>query len=185
MAIKPNKANIPIIMQKGINLGYRSVLSNEIATERLNKFKRHSVPKLKKAAFANMKIGRITKDVFFITPPPFYVYYIIPLRKCKEKFAWLSGTRLRITPKACMKSATCCGMESMRSIAWNQHEVLYGINPKEDTRLRVMPYACGDSILTYGEITYQPFGLDKKIPSQLRWNFFVWSDLNRCHQFLG
>ena len=38
----------------------------------------------------------------------------------------------------------------------------YAINPKEDTRWRVMPYACGDYILTCGEITYQSFGLDRK-----------------------
>ncbi len=42
---------------------------------------------------------------------------------------------------------------------------LYGINPKEDTRYRVMPYAYGDYILTCGEITYQSFGLDRKSKS--------------------
>ena len=61
-----------------------------------------------------------------------------------------------------MESATCCGMEWARSAVWNHHEVMYGINPKENTRWRVMPYAYGDSILTCGEITYQSFGLDKK-----------------------
>ena len=47
-----------------------------------------------------------------------------------------------------MKSATCCGMELARSAVWNHHEVMYGINPKENARWRVMPY--------------QSFGLDKK-----------------------
>ncbi len=71
ITIKPNKANIPIITQKGINLGYRSVLSNEIAIEKLNKFKRHLIPKLKKMAFVNMKKGSMIKVDFFIFPPPF------------------------------------------------------------------------------------------------------------------
>ena len=48
------------------------------------------------------------------------------------------------------------------SAVWNQHEVLNVINPKEDTRWRVMPYAFGDYILTCGEITCQSFGLDRK-----------------------
>ena len=61
-----------------------------------------------------------------------------------------------------MESAICCGMELARSAVWNHHEVMYGINPKENARWRVMPYAYGDSILTCGEITYQSFGLDKK-----------------------
>ena len=60
-----------------------------------------------------------------------------------------------------MESATCCGMELARSAVWDHHEVMYGIDPKENTRWRVMPYAYGDSILTCGEITYQSFGLDK------------------------
>ena len=30
-----------------------------------------------------------------------------------------------------MESATCCGMELARSVVWNHHEVMYGINPKE------------------------------------------------------
>ena len=60
-----------------------------------------------------------------------------------------------------MKSAAG-GMESRRRREWNHHEVMYGINPKENARWRVMPYAYGDYILTCGEITYQSFGLDKK-----------------------
>lgn len=90
IATKPKRDIIPRTMQNGINLGNCSATggpSNEIAIDKLNKFKRHSVPKLKKVAFANMKIGRIIKDVFFIMPPPFYVYYSIFLRKCKEKIA--------------------------------------------------------------------------------------------------
>ena len=43
-----------------------------------------------------------------------------------------------ITAKPWMKSATCCGMKSRRSLVCNHHEVMYGINPKEDTRWRVI-----------------------------------------------
>ncbi len=39
---------------------------------------------------------------------------------------------------------------------------MHSINPKEKCTLCVMPYAYGDYILTYGEITYQSFGLDRK-----------------------
>ena len=55
---------------------------------------------------------------------------------------------------------------------WNQHEVLNVINPKEDTRWRVMPYAFGDYILTCGEITCQSFGLDRKKTVRKR-SFFL------------
>ena len=78
-----------------------------------------------------------------------------------------------ITPRAWMESATCCGMELARSAVWNHHEVMYGINPKENARWHVMPYAYGNSILTCGEITYQSFGLDKKILGTSPRNFFV------------
>ena len=30
-----------------------------------------------------------------------------------------------ITPKACMKSATCCGMESTRSVGWNPSKTVW------------------------------------------------------------
>ena len=80
-----------------------------------------------------------------------------------------------------MESATCCGMELARSAVWNHHEVMDGINPKENARWRVIPYACGDSILTCVEITYQSFGLDKKRTKHPLRSFFVCSDLNRCH----
>ena len=33
-----------------------------------------------------------------------------------------------------IKSATCCGMESRRSLVWNHHEVMYGINPQINAR---------------------------------------------------
>ena len=72
-----------------------------------------------------------------------------------------------------MKSAVG-GMESRRRSVWNHHEVMYGINPKENARWRVMPYAYGDSILTCGEITYQSFGLDKKRTKHLLRSFFGW-----------
>ena len=48
------------------------------------------------------------------------------------------------------------------SLVWNHGNAVYGIKPQENARWRVMPYAYGDSILTYGEIPYQSFGLDKK-----------------------
>jgi hypothetical protein len=66
-------------------------------------------------------------------------------------------------------------MELARSAVWNHHEVMYGINPKENARWRVMPYAYGDYILTCGEIPYQSFGLDNK--KELLVNessFFCW-----------
>ena len=55
---------------------------------------------------------------------------------------------------------------------WNHHGVMSVINPKENTRWRVMPYACGDYILTCGEITYQSFGLDRK--KQVKRLAFFW-----------
>ena len=61
IATKPSKATMPRTVQKGINLGYFTTLSNEIAIDRLNKFKRHSIPRLKSAAFANME--RITYHI--------------------------------------------------------------------------------------------------------------------------
>ena len=72
-----------------------------------------------------------------------------------------------------MKSAAG-GMESRRRSEWNHHEVMYGINPKENARWRVMPYAYGDYILTCGEITYQSFGLDKKRTKRMLRSFFGW-----------
>ena len=33
-----------------------------------------------------------------------------------------------------IKSATCCGMESRRSLVWNHHKVMYGINPQVNPR---------------------------------------------------
>ena len=41
------------------------------------------------------------------------------------------------------------------------------------TRWRVMPYACGDYIHDFVVITYQSFGLDKKIPRNKSEEFFV------------
>ena len=70
--ITPIKATIPRIMQKGINLGYCILLSNEIPTEMLNKSKRQVSPKLKKVAFPNVKAGRMIKIDFFIPKSPFY-----------------------------------------------------------------------------------------------------------------
>ena len=69
MAIKPRNASVPRTMQKGINLENCTELSNEIAIVYPNKLKRHSIPRLKNAAFANME--RITQIDFFISPPPF------------------------------------------------------------------------------------------------------------------
>ena len=37
-------------------------------------------------------------------------------------------------------------MESMRSIAWNQHKVLHGIKPTGYTLKSVMPYAAEAAI---------------------------------------
>ena len=62
IAIKPRKATKPRTMQKGINLGYCFVTeepSSAIAMTIPDKFKRHSIPRLKREAFANKKKGRI------------------------------------------------------------------------------------------------------------------------------
>ena len=65
-------------------------------------------------------------------------------------------------------------MYEIRSLSavWNHHVVMYVINPKEDTRRGVMPYAFGDYILTCGEITCQSFGLDRKKTVRKR-SFFL------------
>ena len=81
-----------------------------------------------------------------------------------------------------MESATCCGMELARSAVWNHHKVMYGINPKENARWRVMPYAYGDSILTCGEITYQSFGLNRKKTVRKRSFFLKRSPTNASEQ---
>ena len=72
-----------------------------------------------------------------------------------------------------MLSATCCGIKSRQSLVWTHHAVMYGINPKEDTRYRVIPYACGDYIHACGAIPYQPFGLDRKKAVKKRSFFLV------------
>ena len=90
----------------------------------------------------------------------------------------------RHLPQACISSATCCDLKLRQSrawnppqAAWNQHEVLYVINPKEGgtytlTRDAIRPK--GDSIQrASAPITYQSFGLDKKI-QLLRVGFFWW-----------
>ena len=54
---------------------------------------------------------------------------------------------------------------------WNCDKVAYGIKPQGDayTRLRVMPYAFGDSIQCASAlIPCQACGLDKKITSELK-----------------
>ena len=71
-----------------------------------------------------------------------------------------------------IKAKPC--MESARSDVWNHHEVMHGINPKEDTRQSVMPYAYGDYIHDYVVITYQSFGLDRKKHLQVQVLFSGW-----------
>ena len=80
--ITPSKATIPRTMQKGINLGYFIALSsNEITTEKLSKFNRQVIPKLKKIAFPNAKVGRIIKIDFFISKYPFYIFVFFSVGK--------------------------------------------------------------------------------------------------------
>ncbi len=72
-----------------------------------------------------------------------------------------------------MESATCCGMELARSVVWNHHEVMYGINPKADTRWRVMRYKGGSPpLMIYtalrAAMIYQACGLDNKKTSVYR-----------------
>ena len=50
------------------------------------------------------------------------------------------------------------------SLVWNHHEVMYGINPKVDTRWRVMPYACGDYILAHARLHTNPSDWIEKRP---------------------
>ena len=73
-------------MQKGINLGYFIALSNEIPTEKLSKFNRQVIPKLKKIAFPNAKVGRIIKIDFFTPRSPFYFLYVGNSRKVFENY---------------------------------------------------------------------------------------------------
>ena len=97
-----------------------------------------------------------------------------------------------------MWSATCCGMELRRRSVCNQPKGLDGINPKgKYPRKSLMTYACGDYILTCGEITYQSFGLDKNKRKQrcrfllllacpngfepLAFRVGVWRAIQLCH----
>ena len=52
----------------------------------------------------------------------------------------------------------------MRSIVWNHHEVMYEINPKGDTRYRVMPYTYGDYILACARLHTNPSDWIEKRP---------------------
>ena len=60
----------------------------------------------------------------------------------------------KITAKPCMKSATCCGMESSRSDVCNQSEGKIHV-ARDAIRLRRLHTRSR-------EITYQSFGLDRK-----------------------
>ena len=53
--------------------------------------------------------------------------------------------RYIINTKCCILSATCCGISSMRSIAYHQPEGLYLIKPQgvPNARVRVMIYNKG------------------------------------------
>ena len=66
-------------------------------------------------------------------------------------------------------------MELDRRSGWNHHEVMHGINPKGDTRWRVMPCRAQARIpytALCAVITYQSFGLDRKKTVQKR-SFFL------------
>ena len=84
------------------------------------------------------------------------------MRKARKCIYKISSLRVPITPKACMESRLSLVWNPQLVAVWNHHEVMYGINPKGDTRWSVMPYACGDSIHDCVVITYQSFGLDRK-----------------------
>ena len=68
-------------------------------------------------------LGVLSYVLNFIFPPPFCVYYRIFSPKNQLQIGnlrvgiWL---RVPITPKACISSATCCGISSMRSIVSHQ-----------------------------------------------------------------
>ena len=70
MAISPKRAMTPRTMQNGIHPGTGIALSNEIAIENPNNFKRHSVPRLKNAAFTNIEKGKIINKIAFFIPLP-------------------------------------------------------------------------------------------------------------------
>lgn len=66
-AIKPAREAMPRTKQNGINLGYYAKIdepSSETAMTIPNKFKRHSIPKLKNTAFA--KVNSERRIAFFI-----------------------------------------------------------------------------------------------------------------------
>ena len=94
-------------------------------------------------------------------------------------FFWAHSTKIQLVKSRRSRvwnPQLVCSMESRQSLVWNQHEVLNVINPKKDTRWRVMPYAFGDYILTCGEITCQSFGLDRKKTAWKRSFFLPKSD---------
>ena len=55
---------------------------------------------------------------------------------------------------------------------WNQTVGLSGINPKENARWRVMPYACGDYILAHARLHTKPSDWIEKSKS-FRLAFFL------------
>ena len=94
--------------------------------------------------------------------------------KYPTKRGFLSAliSRIPITPKACRESDRRSVWNQGVSLGWNHHEVMHGINPKENTRDRVMPYAGGDSIHDCVVISCQSFGLDKKRTKRSLRSFF-------------
>ena len=105
----------------------------------------------------------------------------------KNAFRWFESVYRPEMPE----NLRILASQSRRRRVWNQGEALYGIRNllrygiitkwcmssirRENTRYRVMPYACGDSIHDCVVITYQSFGLDRK-KQVLRLAFFcvVW-----------
>ena len=56
------------------------------------------------------------------------------MRKARKCIYKISSLRVPITPKACMESRLSLVWNPQLVAVWNHHEVMYGINPKGDTR---------------------------------------------------
>ena len=68
-------------------------------------------------------LGVLSYVLNFISPPPFCVYYSIFLPQNQLQIGNLSvgiWLLVPITPKACISSATCCGISPTRSVVYHQ-----------------------------------------------------------------
>ena len=85
----------------------------------------------------------INKQMEAISCKIFTFFISYHLFKCiipyfSRKFKNFSPTRIPITPKACISSATCCGISSTQSVVYHHCERRYS--------LRLMIYTYGDDM---------------------------------------